>query len=91
MAPLDWDRAAVLDFIVDGTAWMTEELRDDTPLVDLGFGEDDLLGLADGLADEFDVELPEERVLAWETVGDVVNAVLGRGLVARRRRRRGQA
>lgn len=91
MHPLDWDRAAVLSFIVDGTAWMAEELRDDTLLVDLGFGEDDLMGLAEGLEDEFDVQLAAERVLAWLTVGNVVAAVRGRKAPNGRRGHGGQA
>ena len=88
MPDLDWDRAAVLDFIVAGTAWMVEELRDDTQLVDLGLNEDEILELAEGLGDEFDVEFGDSAALSWTTVGDVVKAVLGRRRQERPRRGR---
>jgi acyl carrier protein len=86
---LDWDRAAVLDFIVAERVWLAEDLRDDTLLVDLGLNEEEVRELADGLEDEFDREFHDTDVLAWHTVGDVVAAALGRDLPRRPRTRRG--
>ncbi len=61
-----------------------QDLQDDTVLRDLGVDSLTQVEVALQLEAAFDVELPEEVVIALETVGDLADAVLERLLVPSR-------
>ena len=52
-----------------------DDISMDSTLDDLGLDSIDAVDLADNIEDEFDVEIPDEELEKFKTVGDVVNFI----------------
>lgn len=68
-------REIIADFITP-CSLAPEEMRDDTRLVDdLRADSLEIIEMAMALEEEFEIEVPDEAVEEFETVGDVVKHV----------------
>jgi len=65
----------IIDIIADTLDIATEELNEDTMFEDLDADSFDMLEMITSIEDAFDLEVPEEALEDFKTIGDVVEAV----------------